>query len=307
MARAACTSSETPARAATETRTRRRSWCAPDDERRARLRRCQFEAAFRFPALRTPVGRPHSRLRTVGGSGRLRGSTLPGAENREIISKSDHLRSDEHMTLRLTIENMDRLPDGGPVRVEVKGRGLDIGRDQHLDWTLAGSEPPRFQQALRNPLSRRRLLAARRLDQRHIRQRRAVPARRAVFVAQRRSPVHRPLHRRGRGRGAARRQVASPAPAAPSGRTPISGEPRARRRRRTIGATIWRRSAQERPPRLPRFCRRRSARRPRSAASRPDADDWLRGAVAALSPSPPQATGPRRRARRRTPAAPSAR
>jgi type VI secretion system protein ImpI len=31
---------------------------------------------------------------------------------------------------------MDRLPDGGPVRVQVEGRGLDIGRDQHLDWTL---------------------------------------------------------------------------------------------------------------------------------------------------------------------------
>jgi type VI secretion system protein ImpI len=40
------------------------------------------------------------------------------------------------MTLRLSIENMDRLPDGGPVRVEVKGRGLDFGRDAHLDWTL---------------------------------------------------------------------------------------------------------------------------------------------------------------------------
>jgi len=40
------------------------------------------------------------------------------------------------MTLRLSIENMDRLPDGGPLRVEIKGRGLDIGRDAHLDWTL---------------------------------------------------------------------------------------------------------------------------------------------------------------------------
>ena len=40
------------------------------------------------------------------------------------------------MPLRLTIENVDRLPDGGPVRVQVEGRGLDIGRDQHLDWTL---------------------------------------------------------------------------------------------------------------------------------------------------------------------------
>ena len=40
------------------------------------------------------------------------------------------------MTLRLSIENVDRLPDGGPVRIEVKGRGLDLGRDAHLDWTL---------------------------------------------------------------------------------------------------------------------------------------------------------------------------
>jgi type VI secretion system protein ImpI len=40
------------------------------------------------------------------------------------------------MTLRLSIENLDRLPDGGPLRIQVQGRGLDIGRDQHLDWTL---------------------------------------------------------------------------------------------------------------------------------------------------------------------------
>ena len=40
------------------------------------------------------------------------------------------------MTLRLSIENLDRLPDGGPVRIEVKARGLDLGRDSHLDWTL---------------------------------------------------------------------------------------------------------------------------------------------------------------------------
>jgi type VI secretion system protein ImpI len=40
------------------------------------------------------------------------------------------------MTLRLSIENVDRLPDGGPIRIEVKGRGLDLGRDSHLDWPL---------------------------------------------------------------------------------------------------------------------------------------------------------------------------
>jgi type VI secretion system protein ImpI len=40
------------------------------------------------------------------------------------------------MTLRLSIENVDRLPDGRPLRIEVRERGLDLGRDAHLDWTL---------------------------------------------------------------------------------------------------------------------------------------------------------------------------
>ncbi len=41
------------------------------------------------------------------------------------------------MTLRLSIENVERLPDGGPLQIEVDGRGLDLGRDAHLDWTLS--------------------------------------------------------------------------------------------------------------------------------------------------------------------------
>ena len=40
------------------------------------------------------------------------------------------------MTLRLSIENLDRLPDGGPMFFEVTGRGFDLGRDAYLDWTL---------------------------------------------------------------------------------------------------------------------------------------------------------------------------
>jgi type VI secretion system protein ImpI len=41
------------------------------------------------------------------------------------------------MGLTLTIENETSLPDGGPLSVTVSGkRGIDIGRDQHLDWTL---------------------------------------------------------------------------------------------------------------------------------------------------------------------------
>lgn len=38
--------------------------------------------------------------------------------------------------LKLTIENFDQLPDGGPLAYEVNSRGFDIGRDQYLDWTL---------------------------------------------------------------------------------------------------------------------------------------------------------------------------
>ncbi|MGQ0484953.1 MAG: type VI secretion system-associated FHA domain protein TagH [Hyphomicrobiales bacterium] len=38
--------------------------------------------------------------------------------------------------LTLKIENFDRLPDGGPVQFRVDRRGFDLGRDQHLDWTL---------------------------------------------------------------------------------------------------------------------------------------------------------------------------
>ena len=41
------------------------------------------------------------------------------------------------MALTLTIENQAALPDGGPLSVTLSGgRGLDIGRDQHLDWCL---------------------------------------------------------------------------------------------------------------------------------------------------------------------------
>lgn len=41
------------------------------------------------------------------------------------------------MALTLTIENETSLPDGGPLSVTLSGgRGLDIGRDQHLDWAL---------------------------------------------------------------------------------------------------------------------------------------------------------------------------
>ena len=40
------------------------------------------------------------------------------------------------MTLRLSIENVDRLPDGQSSLIEVEERGLDLGRDTQLDWTL---------------------------------------------------------------------------------------------------------------------------------------------------------------------------
>ena len=56
------------------------------------------------------------------------------------------------MPLTFAIENQTNLPDGGPLSVTVSGkRGLDIGRDQHLDWTLPDPTAHDFRKALRNP------------------------------------------------------------------------------------------------------------------------------------------------------------
>jgi len=47
------------------------------------------------------------------------------------------------VSLTLQIENETSLPDGGPLSVSIAGkRGLDIGRDPYLDWTLP--DPSRF-------------------------------------------------------------------------------------------------------------------------------------------------------------------
>jgi type VI secretion system protein ImpI len=40
------------------------------------------------------------------------------------------------MTITLTIDSVDSLPDGGPVSYRARNRGFEIGRQQHLDWTL---------------------------------------------------------------------------------------------------------------------------------------------------------------------------
>jgi type VI secretion system protein ImpI len=47
------------------------------------------------------------------------------------------------MALHLRIENVPNLPDGGPIDIAITGkRGIDIGRDSHLDWTLP--DPTRY-------------------------------------------------------------------------------------------------------------------------------------------------------------------
>ncbi|MGL4291754.1 MAG: type VI secretion system-associated FHA domain protein TagH [Phreatobacter sp.] len=47
------------------------------------------------------------------------------------------------IALRLTIENETSLPDGGPLSYTLTGkRGIDIGRDKHLDWVLP--DPSRY-------------------------------------------------------------------------------------------------------------------------------------------------------------------
>ncbi len=40
------------------------------------------------------------------------------------------------MTITLTIDSVDSLPDGGPVSYGARNRGFEIGRARHLDWTL---------------------------------------------------------------------------------------------------------------------------------------------------------------------------
>lgn len=46
------------------------------------------------------------------------------------------------MSLSLQIENVEQLSDGGPVAMQIDKRGLDIGRDPFMDWTLP--DPDRF-------------------------------------------------------------------------------------------------------------------------------------------------------------------
>jgi type VI secretion system protein ImpI len=47
------------------------------------------------------------------------------------------------MSLNLQLVNETTLPDGGPVSFRISGkRGIDIGRDAHLDWTLP--DPTRY-------------------------------------------------------------------------------------------------------------------------------------------------------------------
>jgi type VI secretion system protein ImpI len=40
------------------------------------------------------------------------------------------------VAITLRIDNIDRLPDGGPIEFSAGPRGFDIGRQQHLDWCL---------------------------------------------------------------------------------------------------------------------------------------------------------------------------
>lgn len=46
------------------------------------------------------------------------------------------------MTIVLTIDSLDALPDGGPLQFNARNRGFEIGRQQHLDWTLP--DPNRY-------------------------------------------------------------------------------------------------------------------------------------------------------------------
>ena len=46
------------------------------------------------------------------------------------------------MTLMLRIDNLDQLPDGGPIEHSVVSESFEVGRDPGMDWTLP--DPNRF-------------------------------------------------------------------------------------------------------------------------------------------------------------------
>jgi len=68
----------------------------------------------------------------IGPTLRQRREAKGGSSSKRLISEYKTI-----MALTLKIENQTSLPDGGPLTMTIQGqRGIDIGRDQHLDWTL---------------------------------------------------------------------------------------------------------------------------------------------------------------------------
>ena len=210
------------------------------------------------------------------------------------------------MALTLTIENETALPDGGPLSVTLSGgRGLDIGRDQHLDWSLPDPTPRDLRPPLRDPLPRRRLLAARRLDQRHLCQWQQPAGAVALSAPAWRPARDRPLHHRGLDRrcGAGRRPR-RPRLRPGRRRSPNrSGRRAATRRRRSRAATCCRRASIA--PSMPASSTGRPiSRHPHAPSPRPRRPRRPQHA-ATTSPGrpirlrPPCRSSPSRRSRRR--------
>ena len=57
------------------------------------------------------------------------------------------------MKLILRIENLDSLPDGGPLEFSAVARGFEVGPRFRDGLDFARSEPPYFQPALRGDVS----------------------------------------------------------------------------------------------------------------------------------------------------------
>lgn len=105
-------------------------------------------------ALRTLTGHDARKERALGQDLEgAPGAAVGGKENicylflksreKKRLPAGGNSFEDRMMRLTLAIENHERLPDGGPLRVTIPaGQGLDIGRDPYLDWTLP--DPNRF-------------------------------------------------------------------------------------------------------------------------------------------------------------------
>ena len=136
---------------------------------------------------------------------------------------TDSVQSRRTMTINLKIDNLDALPDGGPLSYQSQRPRLrDRPRAPRLD--AARSEHVHFRAPLRGPLRKGRLLAVRFFAQRHLRQRLAPAHQEPAPPCRRRPHPDRSLFRDGVDRRGARTQRWATSSSAPPPSRPASAD-----------------------------------------------------------------------------------